>query len=100
MFEAPLPELLLVLQERLGEEEQDVGARSEVEVLDLRVLCLEQREEQLLKGRTRERSLHRFRQRPALLERLHEMLIAQSRRRFDRAKLHALRPARRAEVGA
>ena len=35
VLEPPLPELLLVLEQRFGEEEQDVGPGPEVQVLDL-----------------------------------------------------------------
>src|SRR5262249_21383249 len=92
--------LLLVLEQRLGKEEEDSRARSEIQVLGRHVFMLEQREKQVLERRPRERTLHDFRYLAMFLERAHEVFVADPGRRLDRAELDALRPARRTEVAA
>src|SRR5262245_46662320 len=58
VVEAPLPKQLLVLEQRLGEEEENVGPGTEIEILELHVARLEQLEKQLLQRRPRQRSPH------------------------------------------
>jgi len=98
VLEAPQPELLLVFQERLGQEEQGRRPLAGVERLQLDLLRGQQVHEQILQRRPRERALHERGNLAVLLEHVHEVRLAQPRRRFDRAKLHALRATRAAEV--
>src|SRR5262249_40437248 len=100
VIEPPLSEQLLVLEQRLGKKEEERRTRPEIQVLELRTILVEQREEEILQRRACERALHELWNVAVLLERLHEVRITKARGRFDRAELHALRATRGAEVGA
>src|SRR5439155_25236215 len=98
VLEPPVRELLLVLQQRLGEKEQQRRTGSEIQVGKAYTLPAEQREKQLLQRWTAERVAHERRNLPMLFQRVHEVRVAKPRRRLDGAELHALGAARRAEI--
>src|SRR4051794_30820500 len=100
MLEPPLRERLLVLEQRLGEEEQDAGPGPGIQLIECQAFVSDHREEKRFQCRTSEGVRDDIRNLTALLERLHEGLVPLPGRRLDGAELHALRAARRAEVAA
>ena len=76
MFETPLRELLLVLQQCLGKEEEKARTGANVQLLERRLLPLEQSNEQLLQRRSRQIASDERWYGAVLFEGVHEMSIS------------------------
>src|SRR5512142_1529660 len=76
VLDPPLRELLLVLEQRLGEKEQHRRAGSEIQVLERDACGVQQLEKEILQRGPGERRSHQRRNLAMLLDRPHEMLVA------------------------
>src|SRR3982750_1176041 len=76
VLEPPLRKALLVLEERLGEEEEHRRSGPDVQLLERRTLGVEQPKEEVLERRPVERATDRRRRFAVLLDHVHEVLVA------------------------